>query len=372
MNATTKHFRFSTCVALVLGTMTLFAQTAHAQIAACPAPVFAEAPPPPLPVYDQPPVPGPGYIWTPGVWAWNADIGDYYWVPGTWIEAPRPGLLWTPGYWGWTGGIYLFHPGYWGEHVGFYGGIAYGYGYTGDGYEGGRWQNGTFFYNRSVTNVTNNITNVYEKPVDPRTANNVSFNGGKGGVEARPTAEQKTFDREARFAPTPIQAQHAETASKTQELFSKSNHGKPAMTATPRPAAFSAETAAPNKDELRPAALPKQPVPVPETGKPAPETGRLAPAVKPAPETGKPLIEERRPAAVQKPQGPERKPQDAAIEKKPAVSEKTPERTAKPEVAPHPAKPEAKRPPPPTARAEPHKGPDHPPAKKDNKDNKDK
>ncbi len=33
-----------------------------------------------------------------------------------------------------------FHAGYWAEQVGFYGGIDYGYGYTGDGYQGGRWE----------------------------------------------------------------------------------------------------------------------------------------------------------------------------------------------------------------------------------------
>ncbi len=31
--------------------------------------------PPPLPVYEQPPVPGPGYLWSPGYWAWS-DGGD--------------------------------------------------------------------------------------------------------------------------------------------------------------------------------------------------------------------------------------------------------------------------------------------------------
>jgi hypothetical protein len=25
--------------------------------------------PPALPVYDQPPLPGPGYLWTPGYWS---------------------------------------------------------------------------------------------------------------------------------------------------------------------------------------------------------------------------------------------------------------------------------------------------------------
>ena len=46
--------------------------------------------PPVLPVYVQPPVPGPNYIWAPGYWAWG-DY-DYYWVPGTWVLAPTPGL----------------------------------------------------------------------------------------------------------------------------------------------------------------------------------------------------------------------------------------------------------------------------------------
>ena len=52
--------------------------------------------PPELPVYEQPLIPGEGYIWTPGYWAWSDDDGDYYWVPGTWVMAPEPGLLWTP------------------------------------------------------------------------------------------------------------------------------------------------------------------------------------------------------------------------------------------------------------------------------------
>src|SRR5512143_2582441 len=34
--------------------------------------------PPALPIYIQPPCPGPDYIWTPGYWAWDPDIG-YYW-----------------------------------------------------------------------------------------------------------------------------------------------------------------------------------------------------------------------------------------------------------------------------------------------------
>jgi hypothetical protein len=47
-----------------------------------------------------------------------------------------------------------------------YGGINYGYGYDGYGYQGGFWRNKQFNYNRSVNNVdTRNFHNTYEKSV---------------------------------------------------------------------------------------------------------------------------------------------------------------------------------------------------------------
>src|ERR1700724_3264795 len=88
--------------------------------------------PPALPVYDQPLCPSEDYIWIPGYWAYGDD--DYYWVPGTWVLAPEPGMFWTPGYWAWERERFIFYDGYWGPHVGFYGGINYGYGYYGHGY----------------------------------------------------------------------------------------------------------------------------------------------------------------------------------------------------------------------------------------------
>src|SRR5712664_3033044 len=146
-------------------------------------------PPPPLPVYEQPIWPEEGYIWTPGYWAWDGD--DYFWVPGTWVLAPEPGFFWTPAYWGWSGAVFAFHEGYWGPRVGFYGGINYGFGYTGFGYEGGYWRNGAFFYNRSVNRVTN-VRNVYNQTVIVnRTTVNVSYNGGQGGLTARPRTEEE-------------------------------------------------------------------------------------------------------------------------------------------------------------------------------------
>ena len=126
--------------------------------------IQSEEPPPPLPVYEQPPIPAPDYIWTPGYWAWNTY--DYYWVPGTWAPPPQPGLLWTPAYWAFVGGAYFFHQGFWAPHVGFYGGVNYGYGYNGLGYEGGRWQGNRFVYNTTVNNFgAVHIANVYTQPV---------------------------------------------------------------------------------------------------------------------------------------------------------------------------------------------------------------
>ena len=70
--------------------------------------------PPELPVYEQPAIPGDGYLWVPGYWAYSDDADGYFWVPGTWVMPPQAGLLWTPGYWGWGDRGYVFNDGYWG------------------------------------------------------------------------------------------------------------------------------------------------------------------------------------------------------------------------------------------------------------------
>jgi WXXGXW repeat (2 copies) len=196
-------------------------------------------PPPALPVYDQPACPGDGYAWTPGYWAWADDTSDYYWVPGTWELAPEVGLLWTPGYWGWGGDAFLWHEGYWGPEVGFYGGINYGYGYFGVGFVGGRWDNGRFLYNRAVSNVDFNVTrNVYNEEVSNVRVNRVSFNGGNGGIDARPTSQEEAAERGRHIPPVEVQLQHAQAARGNPELRASVNLGRPAIAATPRPGAF--------------------------------------------------------------------------------------------------------------------------------------
>jgi hypothetical protein len=193
--------------------------------------------PPALPVYAQPPIPGPGYIWNPGYWAWGTT--GYYWVPGLWVLPPAVGLLWTPPYWGWGPGGFLFHAGYWGPTVGFYGGINYGFGYFGVGFGGGYWSNGNFFYNRAVTNIGNTrITNVYNRNVTVNRTSHVAFNGGPGGTTARPTPAELAAAREQHVAPTAAQVRQQEAASTNRALRASVNHGNPSVAATRQPGEF--------------------------------------------------------------------------------------------------------------------------------------
>ncbi|WP_114239411.1 YXWGXW repeat-containing protein [Dyella sp. C9] len=206
-------------------------------------------PPPPLPIYVQPAIPAPGYIWVPGYWAWDGD--GYYWVPGTWILPPFVGALWTPGWWGWSGGLYVFHAGYWGPHVGFYGGVNYGFGYTGVGYVGGYWRNGGFYYNRSVNHIDNvHITNVYNQTVNNVTVNRTSFNGGQGGLTARPTPQEAAFAREQHVAPVAAQVQQGNLAARDPSMRASFNHGAPAVAATPRAGSFSGQGVAASRGSI--------------------------------------------------------------------------------------------------------------------------
>jgi hypothetical protein len=193
--------------------------------------------PPVLPVYTQPLCPGDGYLWNPGYWAYGEE--GYYWVPGVWVRPPQVGLLWTPGYWGWGGGAYLFHAGYWGPHVGFYGGVNYGFGYGGVGFGGGRWEGGHFAYNTAVVNVNRTvIRNVYED----RTVINhnvvgvrTSFNGGAGGIQVRANVQEASYARENHIAATSEQQNHMQMAHADRGNFASVNGGRPQNAAFSRP-----------------------------------------------------------------------------------------------------------------------------------------
>ena len=194
-------------------------------------------PPPALPYYAQPPAPYPNYQWIPGYWAWGQ--AGYYWVPGTWVAPPTVGVYWTPGYWGYNNGYYGFNNGYWGATVGFYGGINYGYGYPGTGFYGGAWSGGAYRYNTAVTNVNRTVIhNTYNKTVINKNVcnncKNVSYNGGHGGINARPTPAQLDARRHGR-PPTTDQRNQARIASQDRNLYANVNKGKPPVTAVQKP-----------------------------------------------------------------------------------------------------------------------------------------
>ena len=228
----------------------------------------ATEPPPELPDYDQPPAPADGLIWTPGYWAWGPQ--GYYWVPGAWVEPPYMGALWTPGYWGFYGGRYGFYPGHWGMHIGFYGGINYGFGYVGFGYEGGYWNGGHFAYNRMYNHLNIRVVhNVYSYNAGNRgsfaagnrggynadnrggynagnrggyngenggrNVSRPSFNGGERGVQAQPRPSEAAAQREPIAPRMNTQVQHAGRYATSQGQLASQNHGRPATPAVSRP-----------------------------------------------------------------------------------------------------------------------------------------
>ncbi len=224
--------RTRVCASLLAGSMAM--SIAGLSVKPAQAGIFLSVniAPPVLPVYAQPPLPAPGYIWTPGYWAYG-DAG-YFWVPGVWVMPPSPGLLWTPGYWGFAGGVYGWHAGYWGPHVGFYGGVNYGFGYGGVGFVGGEWRGGVFAYNSAVANFGSvHVTNVYvnRTVVTQNTiVNHASYNGG-AGIQARPSAMEAQAANEHHYEPTASQVQHQTFASQDRAQLASVNHGRPATTA---------------------------------------------------------------------------------------------------------------------------------------------
>jgi hypothetical protein len=240
-----------------------------------PATETATEAPPPLPDYQQPPDPGDGYIWTPGYW--NYASSGYYWVPGAWVAPPYQGALWTPGYWAASSGRYAYHPGHWGSHIGFYGGINYGFGYQGLGYEGGYWNNGHFTYNTVYNNVNRTVVhNTYSYNISNRVTevSHASFNGGDGGVQARPR-QQEAVARQEPYAPRMnTQVQHAESFRTDRNQFATVNHGHPPNTAVSRPI-----EADPGVRPLPPQAHPVAPIAA--RGVPSPRTTPSRPEAQP-------------------------------------------------------------------------------------------
>jgi hypothetical protein len=136
------------------------------------------------------------------------------------------------------GGAYGWHGGYWGPHIGFYGGVNYGFGYGGVGFIGGAWSGNVFRYNTAVLNVNTTVVhNVYvDRTVIRNTTviNHASFNG-PGGVAAQPRPEERIAANEAHIAPTSNQLSHEHSASVNRQQLASVNGGHPAAAAMDRP-----------------------------------------------------------------------------------------------------------------------------------------
>jgi hypothetical protein len=170
-------------------------------------PVYASEPPPPLPDYTQPDDPGGNSRWTPGSWYYDSGQADYYWVPGAWVTPPN-GEVWTPPYWGYDGARYQWHAGYWSTSVGFYGGIAYGFGYFGVG------------YNQSAEHI--------------HSLNRVSYNGGRGGIQKQPPPLELAANRD-RIPALGVQMKLARDMRKNPQQYFKGNHGHPPIVVAKAP-----------------------------------------------------------------------------------------------------------------------------------------
>jgi hypothetical protein len=175
--------------------------------------------PPELPSTVPPPAPAPGEAYTPGYWGYSQ--GGYSYVPGSWQQPPQPGAVYTPGYWGNQNGSYSWNPGYWGNQVGYYGGVPYGGGYPGTGYTGGQWSGSSF---------TPNMTAIQTVPT-----NHVGYNGGPGGIQMHPTAQQEAFAHERHIPMTAAQRDHVRESESDRNNLASVNHGRPKTLAVQRP-----------------------------------------------------------------------------------------------------------------------------------------
>jgi hypothetical protein len=114
--------------------------------------------------------------------------------------------------------------------VGFYGGINYGFGYTGLGYAGGYWKRDRFYYNRAVTNVNiTHVTNVYNRNVVVNNVDNrrVSYHGGPSGIQRRADPRELAARNERHAPPTQAQRGYVRDAGNNRAQFYDQNKGRP-------------------------------------------------------------------------------------------------------------------------------------------------
>jgi hypothetical protein len=135
----------------------------------------------------------------------------------------------------------MFHPGYWGDHVGYYGGVNYGFGYMGIGFVGGMWRGHDFVYNTAVVHVNERFvhTTYIDRTIVERNTivndRHVAFSGGPGGIHHDPRPEERFAERDRHIEATQFQHSHESSAMGDRSLYFKNNGGRPANAAVERP-----------------------------------------------------------------------------------------------------------------------------------------
>jgi hypothetical protein len=152
------------------------------------------------------------------------------------------------------------------------------------------------------------------------TVNRASFNGGEGGVAAKPTSEQLLAEKETHVPASKLQVDQARASSMRGEQFVSTNQGKPTIAATARPGEFQGKGVVPAKAAGKAA----QAAPAPG-GSAEPESKEKPPSgeklVKPEAAPSAPKVETKPPAA-EKLTKPEATPNAPKVEEKPPSAEK--------------------------------------------------
>src|SRR6185437_13441468 len=77
--------------------------------------------------------------------------------------------------------------------------------------------------------------NVYNHTVIVNHVNRVSYNGGRGGLNVRPSQSEFNAMREQHVRPLPTQIQHRTQAMQNRQLYATVNHGRPPVPVAARP-----------------------------------------------------------------------------------------------------------------------------------------
>ena len=147
------------------------------------------------------------------------------------------------------------------------------------------------------------VHNVYNYSVPNNRGNRVSYNGGPGGINARPTPQELAVVHDPRTPPVAAQVQHAREASTNRAQFASASGGQPAALVAARPLAtpYKAPAARPPASAMKMAAPQPEAARAPQPeARPVPESRPAAPQAR-RPQEALPQVAAPRPAAQARP-----------------------------------------------------------------------